>query len=142
MLTPLEVITKAATWIETYGWHRGALFDPTSPAAYRPACMLGALVATAGADQELYQAACKIIAEHILSARPYTPQKGKYETYPVLLMDYNDRRADRVGEVIAVMRGAANAYRRAAAEIRLPRLAERTPVAVHPVSASVYELAC
>jgi hypothetical protein len=90
--TSVEVLEAAAQYLFANGWHRGSLFDPTSRERQRPACLIGALTAvTRGNRAGPYLAACKILAEHILSARSHDPAKTYERTQEILIVDYNDR---------------------------------------------------
>jgi hypothetical protein len=118
--TSVEVLEAAAQYLFANGWHRGSLFDPTSRERQRPACLIGALTAvTRGNRAGPYLAACKILAEHILSARSHDPAKTYERTQEILIVDYNDRRARSVNEVTALLRGAAAVERRRAVDNEL-----------------------
>lgn len=91
-MTAREVLLKAAEHIERYGWLQGARGKTG-----QPCCAVGAINAVGGCDRSSRDDAIETLKRNIGLARPFAIQ------------NWNDAPGRTKEDVIAALRGAANA---------------------------------
>jgi hypothetical protein len=108
-MTPADILRGAARYLETHGWHQGALYAGSShtPAA----CAIGAIgmIACGGrlaptnprGARPTYRAATTALHTYL-----HTATGGQHRR----VSDWNDASGRTAAEVIAALRGAAEQY--------------------------------
>ncbi|MBX7264787.1 hypothetical protein KIF24_01090 [Micromonospora sp. Llam7] len=119
--TPARTLRDAALYLSRHGWTQGAYYDATSGSFTPPACLVGAvgMVCYGGpvdAPAQMFDApefadfesALVHLDRHLDAVVSDDEYKSGFDT----VYDFNDAKDRTSGEVIAVLRAAANEWDR------------------------------
>jgi hypothetical protein len=124
---PADLLRGAATYLETHGWHQGALYDRRSDASAPPACTVGAIYITgcgrpAGALETVavgdpsghIRAALRVLAGYLTEKaglrEPW--QIDQFVVYEATIGDWNDEPTRTLTDVTTALREAADEWDR------------------------------
>jgi hypothetical protein len=122
--TPADLLRGAATYLETHGWHQGALYDRRGDSATPPACALGALylvlygdpdtAETLGYDVALSRVgwdAVRLLSAQVVDTSGCDPD-DRFSEEGTEIGDWNDEDSRTITDVTTALREAADEWDR------------------------------
>ena len=120
--TPADLLRAAADYLETHGWHQGALYDRRGDSATPPACAMGALYLVAygdlptaeNADYEVALSragwdAVRLLWAYVVDTTGRDPDED-FDEDGTVIGDWNDEGRRTITDVTTALRVAADTW--------------------------------
>jgi hypothetical protein len=120
--TPADLLRGAADYLETHGWHQGAVYNRRGHPITPPACAMGALYLVAygdlftaenvGYEVEMTPAvrdALRLLSAHVVDTTGRYPDHD-FAEYRTVIGDWNDDDRRTITDVTTALRTAADTW--------------------------------